>query len=257
MVNYAARIYSIGWNFRIKREIYLETMKQIIIVVFLYTKLIGQNYSIRVFGIHACDVIQTISSSDKIEFRTQNRGLFDIIWPANNYYEATFNQKDFSLKKWSKKINQGDYKKTLSAVIDTSGTIEYNNKNKIKLSNPIFNIFTMLAMVQSYDKDLLDTKWFNYEHDGRFGKARFLWSDSSNVWDGHDSILTDHYRLDIVISDSSQSIESRDYFMSNIANDNSIKELWVSRKNKRKIIAASIKMKYFYIKAQIVRNKEV
>ena len=115
----------------------------------------------------------------------------------------------------------------------------------------------MLAMVQSYDKDLLDTKWFQYEHEGRFGKARFLWSDSSNVWDGHDSILTDHYRLDIIISDSSQSINTRDYFMNNIANDNSIKELWVSRKNKRRIIAASIKMKYFYIKAQMVRNKEV
>ena len=129
-------------------------MKQIIIIIFLYTKLFGQNYSISVFGFHACDVIQTISSSDKIEFRTQNRGLFDIIWPANNYYQATFNTRDFSLKNWSKKINQGDYKKTSSAVIDTSGTIEYNNKNKIKLSNPVFNIFTMLAMVQSYDKDL-------------------------------------------------------------------------------------------------------
>ena len=106
-------------------------MKQIIIVVFLYTKLFGQNYSISVFGFHACDVIQTISSSDKIEFRTQNRGLFDIIWPANNYYEATFNPKDFSLKNWSKIISQGDYKKTLSAAIDTNGTIVYNNKNKI------------------------------------------------------------------------------------------------------------------------------
>ena len=115
----------------------------------------------------------------------------------------------------------------------------------------------MLAMAQSYDKDFLDTKWFQYEHEGQFGKARFLWSDSSNVWDGHDSILTDHYRLDIIISDSSQKINTSDYFMNNIANDDSIKELWVSRKNKRKIIAASIKMRYLYIRAKIVRNKEV
>ena len=106
-------------------------------------------------------------------------------------------------------------------------------------------------------QDFLDTKWFQYEHEGQFGKARFLWSDSSNVWDGHDSILTDHYRLDIIISDSSQKINTSDYFMNNIANDDSIKELWVSRKNKRKIIAASIKMRYLYIRAKIVRNKEV
>ena len=101
-------------------------------------------------------------------------------------------------------------------------------------------------MAQSYDKDFLDTKWFQYEHEGQFGKARFLWSDSSNVWDGHDSILTDHYRLDIIISDSSQKINTSDYFMNNIANDDSIKELWVSRKNKRNIIAASIDEVFLY-----------
>ena len=83
-----------------------------------------------------------------------------------------------------------------------------------------------------------------YEHEGQFGKARFLWSDSSNVWDGHDSILTDHYRLDIIITDSSPSINTRDYFMNNIANMIRSKNFGSPEKKKR--IAASIKMKFLY-----------
>ena len=115
----------------------------------------------------------------------------------------------------------------------------------------------MLAMVQFYDKDFLDTKWFHYEHQGQLGKARFLWSDSTNIWNGQDSIPCDHYRFDILISDSSQSIKTQDYFMKHIANDNSIKELWVSRKKTKRIIAASIKMKYLFLRAQIIPKKEV
>ena len=232
-------------------------MKQIFIYLFLSLKVVGQSYSINVFGFHACDVDQIISSPDKIEFKTQNRGVFDLIWPTNNYYKTIFDPKNFAIKSWGKKINQGAYKKNVSAVIDTSGSIQYNNKQKISLSSPIYNIFSMLAMVQLYDKELLDTKWFHYEHQGRIGKARFLWSDSSNIWNGQDSILCDHYRFDILISDSSQSIKTQDYFMKHIANDNSIKELWVSRKKTKRIIAASIKMKYLFLRAQIIPKKEV
>ena len=34
----------------------------------------------------------------------------------------------------------------------------------------------MLAMVQALPYDILDTKWFPYEHQGKIGEARFLWS---------------------------------------------------------------------------------
>ena len=37
-------------------------------------------------------------------------------------------------------------------------------------------------MVQALPYDILDTKWFPYEHQGKIGEARFLWSDSSMVW---------------------------------------------------------------------------
>ena len=39
----------------------------------------------------------------------------------------------------------------------------------------------MLAMIQTQPYDLIDTKWFAFEHQGNLGKLRFLWSDSLNV----------------------------------------------------------------------------
>ena len=74
------------------------------------------------------------------------------------------------------------------------------------------------------------------------GEARFLWSDSSMVWSGKDSIMCDHYRMDINILDSTFSIKgNKDYFMKNIVNENYIKELWIKRREKREIIKASVK----------------
>ena len=62
------------------------------------------------------------------------------------------------------------------------------------------------------------------------------------VWAGKDSIMCDHYRMDINILDSTFSIEgNKDYFMKNIIDENYIKELWVKRKEKREIIKARIK----------------
>ena len=72
--------------------------------------------------------------------------------------------------------------------------------------------------------------------------ARFLWSDSSMVWTGKDSIMCDHYRMDINILDSTFSIKgNKDYFMKNIIDENYIRELWVKRKENREIIKARVK----------------
>ena len=52
-------------------------------------------------------------------------------------------------------------------------------------------------MIQNVSFLEIDTKWFSFEHETQAGRARFLWADSSNVWNGIDSIICDHYRLDI------------------------------------------------------------
>ena len=228
-------------------------MKIIIIFFITIINLYSQKYSIDILGIHAADVEQIKSDSGSIIFKTQNRGIFDLVWPTTNYYEAKFNLDNFVIKSWGKKIKQGDYKTSQFCLIDTNNVLIYNDKIKIKTPKITHNIFSLLAMVQSYNADNLDTKWFNLEHEGLFGKARFVWADSSKIWNGDDSVLCDHYRLDISITDSLNKINKEtDYFMKYIVNENFVREVWVSRTNSNNIImAAKINTPWISVQAKI------
>ena len=112
-------------------------------------------------------------------------------------------------------------------------------------------------MAQKEPFQNIDTKWFNYEHEGQLGLARFLWSDTVNIWDGKDSILCDHYRLDLKIIDTLNKIEnSKDYFMKNIIDDSFVRELWVSKTHKKQIVLAKIHTPWISLIAQIEDPKE-
>ena len=257
MVNRSTNLYPLSRHLRPQREVHLETMKYIFIYLLLTLKIFGQEYSIQVLGFHICDVNQNITNSKRIDFSTQNRGLFDFFWPAKNNYSTEFDPQDYSIKKWNKTVNQGSYKKSLSAFLESDKTMIYSNNQKLKLSPPVYTLFSLIAMIQFYDRDLIDARWFRYEHEGRIGKARFLWADSSNAWDGKDSILCDHYRFDILITDSSDVVKNNDYFMKYIINKNSVREVWVSKEKPKRIIAAKVELPFFNFYAQIVRNKEL
>ena len=202
----------------------------------------SQEYKLTFFGIHIADIKQTIHKAGEIKYEIQSRGITDLIWPTNNNYYASFDTSTFSLKSWSKNVKQGLYKSSLNAKVDSIDNVLSYGKESIQTAKPIYTIFTMLAMVQSVPYSVLDTKWFVYEHQGKMGEARFLWSDSSMVWSGKDSTMCDHYRMDINILDSTFSIKKeKDYFMKNIIDENYIKELWINRKEKRKIMKARVK----------------
>ncbi len=201
----------------------------------------SQEYQLTCFGIHIGDIKQTISEDGKIEYDIQSRGIADLIWPTNNSYYAFFDTKTFSLRSWGKKVKQGLSKSSLDAEVDSINHILKYGKEKVKTVESTHTVFTMLAMVQNIPFNILDTKWFPYEHQGRIGRARFLWSDSSMVWTGKDSIMSDHYRMDIIILDSTFSVKVEgDYFMDNIFDENYVREIWVRRGKKRKVIKASV-----------------
>ena len=202
----------------------------------------SQEYKLTCFGIHIADIKQTIYKVGDIKYEIQSRGITDLIWPTNNNYYASFDTLTFSLKSWNKSVEQGLYKSSLDAKLDSVNNVLNYDKESIQTSKPIYTIFTMLAMVQALPYDILDTKWFPYEHQGKMGEARFLWSDSSMVWSGKDSIMCDHYRMDINILDSTFSIKGKkDYFMRNIVNKDYVKELWIKRQEDRKILQARVK----------------
>ena len=202
----------------------------------------SQEYRLSCFGIHIADIKQSIYEDSEIEYEVQSRGITDLIWPTNNNYYTSFDIETFSLKSWGKNVKQGLYRSSLDATVDSIDNVLKYGKESIQTIEPIYTIFTMLAMVQTLPYDTLDTKWFPFEHQGKIGEARFLWSDSSMVWSGKDSTMCDHYRMDINILDSTLSIGGKkDYFMKNIIDENYIKELWISRKKKKEIMKARVK----------------
>ena len=90
----------------------METLIKTFLSMLIFGSISCQSYKITILGYHTTDVTQTIHDSGRIEFKAQNRGLAEMIWPMNNYYSTTYNIQDFSLKEWSKNIKQGlfDYK---------------------------------------------------------------------------------------------------------------------------------------------------
>ena len=202
----------------------------------------SQEYRLSCFGIHIADIKQSFYEVGEINYEVQSRGITDLIWPTNNNYYTSFDIETFSLKSWGKNVKQGLYRSSLDATVDSIDNVLKYGKESIQTIEPIYTIFTMLAMVQTLPYDTLDTKWFPFEHQGKIGEARFLWSDSSMVWSGKDSTMCDHYRMDINILDSTLSIGGeKDYFMKNIIDENYIKELWISRKKKKEIMKARVK----------------
>ena len=256
MGNIATSIYPTNWTLGHKRKVLLETMRVCIIYIFLLYKAYSQQYSISIFGFHASDV-KMFQDSVSIEFQVQNRGIFDLVWPTSNNYKATFNPNDFSIKSWEKNIKQGAYKTSLSAKMNSDDHIVYDKNKKIITSHNTHNIFTLLAMVNTLDKDSLDTRWFDYEHEGSLGRSRFIWADSSNLWTGQDSLLCDHYRFDIDILDSTKNMKTKDYFMNNITNTGTIRELWITRSKPKRIMLAKVTNNFFSVRARIQIDKEL
>ena len=229
-------------------------MRKTLFFVFICSEIFGQQYAISVFGFHAADV-NLIRDSISIEFQAQNRGLFDLIWPTNNKYKTSFNQKNLSLQKWEKTIKQGSYKTSLSGIVRSGGYVTYKIEHKIKISEDTHTIFTLLELVSTYEKEQIDTRWFDYEHEGSLGRARFIWADSSKKWNGVDSLLCDHYRFDIDIIDSTRHIKTNDYFMNNIIRTGAIRELWVSRSKPKNIILAKVNLAPIPVLARIQIGK--
>ena len=75
----------------------MEAIKFILIKSVFCIVVFAQEYSISIFGFHAADVTLKRDSTSN-EFETNNRGLFDLIWPASNNYKTVFDKNNYSVK---------------------------------------------------------------------------------------------------------------------------------------------------------------
>ena len=233
----------------------METLKVILIKSVFCIMVFAQEYSISIFGFHAADVTLNRDSTST-EFEAKNRGIFDLIWPTSNNYKTVFDKNNYSIKKWEKVIKQGSYKVKISGGITSDNYMKYEEGKVIKIESGTKTIFTFLEMAVMMNKDYLDTRWFPYEHEGSLGRARLIWADSLNQWSGKDSIFCDHYRFDIEITDSTKQVKNSDYFMNNIIRSDCVREIWVSRKSPKNIIAAKISLGPIPVLAMIQIDKE-
>ena len=233
----------------------MEIIKIILIKPVFCIAIFAQDYSISIFGFHAADVSISRDSTSS-EFQTNSRGIFDLIWPTSNNYKTVFDENNFSIKVWEKTIKQGSDKVKLSGSVTSDGYMKYKEEGGIKIDIETHTVFTILEMAIMMDRKYLDTKWFPYEHEGKLGRARLIWADSLNQWSGRDSILCDHYRFDIEITDSTKQVKSSDYFMNNIIRSECVREIWVSREIPKSIIAAKVSLGPIPVIARIQIDKE-
>ena len=222
-------------------------IRKILIILFFKVNpfCFSQEYSVEILGLSAAKIKQTLSS-DSVIYRIETDGLVDLFYPLENTYYSIFDPKDYGIIKFSKEIDEKDLKTKRSAIKDSLNFFKYSSSETVKLNTDTKNIFTLLSMVQNLSYLEVDTRWFDFEHESQTGQARFLWADSSNVWDGKDSIICDHYRLDIkIMENGDQNLKETDIFMKNIVKEEVTREFWVSKKKPKRIIQAKIKNKNY------------
>tara|TARA_X000001036_G_scaffold418191_1_gene436826 strand:- start:169 stop:882 length:714 start_codon:yes stop_codon:yes gene_type:complete len=216
-----------------------------IISLIFYSHSFSQNYELSVLGIKIAQAEQNITNG-KVKYLVKSESILNLFYPIKNKYVTSYDSTDYSITSFNKVISENDFSADLEAKIDSAKNFIYDGKHIINLPDKTKNIFLLLTMAQKEPYQNIDTKWFNYEHEGNIGKARFVWADSSNVWNGRDSVLCDHYRLDIKLNKPSKDLyKETDYFMRNIFTDNVTRELWISKSRPKQIILASFKNSLF------------
>ncbi len=226
-----------------------------ILTLALVSGLKSQTYEIGIWGIPCVAVIMDFNVPGQLSFQTSTIGLIDLIWPVDSHYTTTFDTVDFGIRSYTKKIKQGNFEQTLTLEYDLdSHELVYNSEMRIERPSETQTIFTILAQITKQPADYLDTRWLELEHEGSLYKTRLLWADSVSLDIDNSTYRCDHYRLDIVRDKSESSlniIDRSDYFSEHIVHPDAIRQLWVERGERQRIIKASVKLFGFTLEAKL------
>ena len=218
------------------------------------TFLFAEKYNISLWSIPVAQV-EMINNPGEVRFKTKSIGLVNYIWPHKNSYSTVYDTDNFGLRKYSKNIRQGDFTQELTWEYNIDDSTLTLDDTKTTITDSIQTIFTLLARVSLESHEYLDTKWFSVDHESCSYKGRFLWSDTVSVSALNKKILCDHFRLDLIKGEQEKcGIEESDYFMENIIDHNSIRQIWVEKNNNKRIIKASAKVYGFALEAIIINE---
>jgi len=209
-------------------------MSRIFVSLLFITIISGQDYSARVYGFLVAKAkINFTVDSVKLKFETI--GIIDAIWPSKNTYTTHFDTTHFGLISFKKKIKQDNLEQSV-LIESKNNKLHYKDKTR-SLSDSTQTIFTMFARLNRQPHDVLDTKWFEMDHEGRQMRGRFLWADTETIKIGNTNILCDHFRMDMkYIDEASGFLENTDRLMQYAPNPDEVRQIWVERNGNRRII---------------------
>ena len=99
----------------------------------------------------------------------------------------------------------------------------------------------MLAMLTDRPYEMLDTQWFEMDHEGKPILGRFLWAGTETITIGHTNILCDHFRMDFRhIDETTGFLTQTDRFMQYAPNPDGVCQIWVEQNGNRRIIRVTI-----------------
>jgi len=202
------------------------------------TIICGQNYSANVYGFPMAK-IQFKSISDSITLKVETIGLIDAIWPIKNAYTTNFDTTHFGLIAFKKKIKQDNLKQSVLIELKNE-VLHYNNQTRDR-SDSTQTMFTMFARLNRQHQEILDTKWFEIDHEGKPMRGRFLWGETETIKVGNTNILCDHIRMDMeYLNESNGFLESTDRLMHYAPDPDAVRQIWVERNGNRRIIKVSM-----------------
>ncbi|MBC8344748.1 MAG: hypothetical protein H8E56_00650, partial [Candidatus Marinimicrobia bacterium] len=139
-----------------------------------------------------------------------------------------------------KKIQQGNFDQKFLIKLNDN-ILKYKKESKVRVDSTK-TIFTMLALLTHRTYEILDTKWFEMDHEGKPMLGRFLWSGTKTINIGHTNILCDHFRIDFKPVDQTPGfLTQTDRFMQYTSNPDAIRQIWVERNGNRRIIQVSMR----------------
>ena len=213
-------------------------MGRILFPLIFITLTTGQNSSANVYGFPVAKA-QFKLQADSVKLKFETVGIIDMLWPSENSYTTRFDTTHFGLISFKKRIEQDDLDQSI--LIELNNNILQYNEQAEDRSDSTQTMFTMFARLTRQPYEILDTKWFEMDHEGKPMRGRFLWAGTETIKIGNTNILCDHFRMDMKNADESEGfLEMTDRLMHYAPDPDKVRQIWVERNGKRRIIRVTM-----------------
>ncbi|MFQ6674625.1 MAG: DUF3108 domain-containing protein [Fidelibacterota bacterium] len=216
------------------------------------------HYTVYFWKIPSAHLAMTVSPGQdgdlkELTFTARTTDAFSYFFSVDNTYKTVFDPVTFQLVQYEKKVKQPNIEQTVNIVWNRDERSFQSGGMKYRRPEGTLNIFSLLMMGRSLEWKSLDATWREVDHEGRPFRSRYLWIDSARVQIGDEKYLADHYRLDLIPGDreTADVVEVTDVFTWGIALENCVRQIWIERGPKRRILRAQAKVRGFTVLAEL------